>query len=413
MQLVIGLTGSFGSGCSTVAGLLRRTGEYHAEALSTPIKEEAERQNLRPDRDVLQKLGNELRRRHGKDFLARQAVKAARKAAPKKHWVLDGIRNPGEIEALRRLFPSFYLIAVDASRDTRYARLKSLYAGNELEFDRDDQRDRAEPFAHGQQVAACVDRADVLLINEEDCTGHARVKRALEEKALEHVGLMAAPGSRLPSPRELLMHLAYSVSLRSSCLKRQVGAVIAAPYDSGARVPPGVVPGSDEFAIVATGYNEVPSGQDACRDQYEGECYRDRKRRERPEAINKLGLLCSCGHPVLAPRCPKCDTDLGAVYQSDKALDYCRALHAEETAILQGTRTGGPALRGTVLYATTFPCLLCAKMIVHAGIKEVVYVEAYPVKEATEFLRDARVAITRFEGVKAQAFYRLFKSVLS
>jgi len=413
MQLVIGLTGSFGSGCSTVAGLLQKTGDYHVEALSTPIKEAAKKRGLPLERRALQELGNELREQRGNGFVALQAAKAAKKAAPKKHWVLDGIRNPGEIEVLRSEFPNFYLIAVDASRDIRYARLKSRYARNEAEFDRDDQRDRAEPFPHGQQVAACVDRADVLLINENEFTGKARVRRELESKIDEHVVLMASPGSRLPSPRELLMHLAYSASLRSSCLKRQVGAVIVAPYDSSAIMPPGLVPGSDEFAVVAAGYNEVPRGQDTCRDRYEGQCYRDQKRSERPDAIARLGLRCKCGEPVTTPQCRKCCADLSAVFQPEKALDYCRALHAEETAILQGTRTGGPALSGAVLYTTTFPCLLCAKMIVHAGIKEVVYVEAYPGREATEFLKDAGVSITRFEGVKAQAFYRLFKSTLS
>jgi deoxycytidylate deaminase len=49
-------------------------------------------------------------------------------------------------------------------------------------------------------------------------------------------------------------------------------------------------------------------------------------------------------------------------------------------------------------------------MAVYAGIKEIVYVEPYPIREASEFLEDAEVTATRFEGVKAQAFYRLFKS---
>jgi len=92
----------------------------------------------------------------------------------------------------------------------------------------------------------------------------------------------------------------------------------------------------------------------------------------------------------------------------DKGLEYCRALHAEETAILQVTRTGGASLRGTVLYTTTFPCLLCAKKIVHAGMNKVVYVEPYPMPQAATFLRDAGVTTARFEGVKAQAFYKLF-----
>lgn len=411
-RLVIGLTGSFGSGCSTVAGILTDKHGFHSEGLSGAIREEAKKHGERQDRRVLQDLGDELRKRHGTGWLATQAARAAQKSARESAWVLDGIRNLGEVSWLRSQFPNFYMIAVNASRDVRYARLRNLYRKNEAAFDEDDARDRGEPYAYGQQVSACVDRADVLLLNEEDFSTGSRPKRELGQKIADLVRLMTSPGSRLPSPRELLMHLAYSVSLRSSCLKRQVGAIIVGGYGRSIANSGRGVGEDSESVIVAAGYNEVPSGQERCRDKYDGKCYRDYQRELRIEELRALKLKCECGRAIGGDRqCQHCGRDLTSLYAVGKALDYCRALHAEETAILQGSRTGGPTLPGTVLYATTFPCLLCAKKIVYTGIKEVVYVEAYPVKEAAEFLKDAGVVATRFEGVKAQAFYKLFKAM--
>ena len=90
-----------------------------------------------------------------------------------------------------------------------------------------------------------------------------------------------------------------------------------------------------------------------------------------------------------------------------KHIDLCRALHAEERAILDSGKEGIP-LRGAILYTTTYPCLLCVKKIIHVGIKEVVYLDPYPYKEATEMLTHAHVSAFKFEGVMERAFDRLY-----
>ncbi len=72
----------------------------------------------------------------------------------------------------------------------------------------------------------------------------------------------------------------------------------------------------------------------------------------------------------------------------------------------------GRNLDGTILYTTTFPCSQCARQIVYAGIKEVVYVEPYPDPDSSRFLKefsDRRVRL--FEGVKARAYDRVFSRV--
>ena len=387
MNLVLGLTGSFGSGCTTIAQILSETQSYYFASLSAPIKQVAKDKGLKEDRGTLQQLGNELRKAYGREYLARQAVERAKDALSKGPLVLDGIRNMGEVAWLRSQFPAFFLIAVDARYEVRWARLRTRYGKNEGAFEEEDERDRGEPDLWGQQVAACVDAADAFLLNEEDFSDDAAVKKAFTSKLVDYVSLMNEPGRRRPDHDELLMDHAYSASLRSDCLKRQVGAVIA----------------TSDHAVVASGYNNVPHCEASCQERYE-ECYRDKIRSGYYALLDKL--KCRCGEALQrVDSCSNCGADLRPLHGWGKALDYCRALHAEERAILQVSRFGGVGLQGTTIYTTTFPCLMCANKIVHAGIAEVVYVEAYPMKEATALLQNAGVAVRRFEGIKAQAFH--------
>jgi deoxycytidylate deaminase len=94
----------------------------------------------------------------------------------------------------------------------------------------------------------------------------------------------------------------------------------------------------------------------------------------------------------------------------DRAMSLCTALHAEEMAILNAS---GRNLKGCLMYTTTFPCFTCAQKIVNVGIGKVVYVESYPDLHSVQLfdkLKDTeqRVTTTKFEGIKARAYDRLF-----
>ena len=89
-------------------------------------------------------------------------------------------------------------------------------------------------------------------------------------------------------------------------------------------------------------------------------------------------------------------------------MELCTAIHAEERAVLS---LGGLSAEDGRLYVTTFPCFQCARLILDTGIKEVVYVEAYPVKRTSEFLIKNGVAIKPFNGFTARAFFRVFPKV--
>lgn len=126
---------------------------------------------------------------------------------------------------------------------------------------------------------------------------------------------------RRPDWDTYFMNIARVVKTRGNCRRRQVAAVIV-----------------KDRRIISTGYNGTPSGIRNC---YEGGC----------------------------PRC-------ASAVHSGGNLGECICAHAEENAIIQAAHYG-VQLKGSVLYSTESPCLLCAKMIISAGIKKVVYESDY------------------------------------
>ena len=110
--------------------------------------------------------------------------------------------------------------------------------------------------------------------------------------------------------------------------------------------------------IVTTGYNGAPAGIKTCVER--GECLRD-----------KLGIASGTHHEI------------------------CYAIHAEQNAIIQAAKLGS-SIDGATLYCTHQPCVICAKMIVNAGITRVVYEEGYPDEFAMNIFSEAGVQVERY-----------------
>ena len=140
------------------------------------------------------------------------------------------------------------------------------------------------------------------------------------------------------------MELTAQVATWSSCFKenRQVGAVIVR-----------------DKRVLCTGYNGAPEGIPSCKEK--GECMRI-----------KLGI------------------------PSGTNLEKCYSVHAEQNAIVNAARMG-VCLDGSTLYCTHQPCVICAKLIVNAGIKRVVYKEGYPDEFAVEVLKEAGILLDRYQ----------------
>lgn len=144
-----------------------------------------------------------------------------------------------------------------------------------------------------------------------------------------------------PSWDQYFMEVALVVAKRSTCRRHQIGAIVV-----------------KDKRILATGYNGAPMGLPHCIDIG---CLRD-----------QLGIASGERHEI------------------------CRGLHAEQNAIAQ-CAFHGIAVKGGTLYCTHQPCILCAKLIINAGISRVVYLHGYPDQFARETLEAANVETERFQ----------------
>ena len=145
--------------------------------------------------------------------------------------------------------------------------------------------------------------------------------------------------NKRPTWDEYFLGIAELISKRSTCLRRSVGTVLV-----------------KDKRILATGYNGAPSGIKHC--SVAG-CIRE-----------KLKI------------------------PSGERHELCRGLHGEQNAFLQAA-LHGTSLKDASLYSTTQPCIICAKMIINAGIKEIVIKGDYPDKMSKDLLREAKVKIRR------------------
>lgn len=168
---VIGLTGTIGSGKEVVRELIEKSTSSYSVVLSSLLKEDAlKKQKIAITREIKQNLGNEVRRQYGTEILAKIAIGFMQKN--KDFLIIDGIRNPGEIDFLREKFgEDFKLIAIDAPQQIRFERMSQRKREGDPatleEFIRLDERDQGkdEP-EYGQQVRKCIEMADIILQND-------------------------------------------------------------------------------------------------------------------------------------------------------------------------------------------------------------------------------------------------------
>lgn len=139
---------------------------------------------------------------------------------------------------------------------------------------------------------------------------------------------------------EYFMEITKLVAMRSTCLRRQVGAILV-----------------KDKKILATGYNGAPTGVEHCIDVG---CLRE-----------KLNV------------------------PSGERHELCRGLHAEQNAIIQAAYHG-VTIRGSTLFCTNLPCSICIKMIINAGIKAVVYLDGYADPLSLDLIAKSGVKLIKF-----------------
>ncbi|MCB1214204.1 MAG: AAA family ATPase [Deltaproteobacteria bacterium] len=307
-------------------------GGFYYLSLSDMLRETAKERGLEQTRDNLIKLGRELREAHGGGCLA---LKALEKIEVDKNYIVDSIRNPREVEVLRQR-PNFNLVNVVSEASLRFERMKArARPGDPKNYDdflKLENQEAVSTNPHAQQMEATASLADVNLENNGSLED-------LKESVKELIRALSKKKAR-PSWDEYFLNIARVVALRSNCMKRKVAAVIVR-----------------DKRIISTGYNGTPRGVTNC---------------------NEGG-------------CPRCN----AFVKSGENLGECYCSHAEENAIVQAAYHG-VSLKDSTIYTTFSPCLICTKMILNSGIKEVVYNEAYPLAgEALGLLKEAGVGLKK------------------
>ncbi len=189
-MLIVGVVGQIASGKGVLVKYLTEKLNFVCFSLSSIVHNEQKKKGKKEfTRQMLQDMGNELRRRYGNDTLALRIIKAIKKQK-KDHIVVEGIRNPGEIELFKKN-RDFILIGVKANRKLRYKRLlsrgKQWDPKNRNDFLKVDRRDLGVgQDKSGQQVGKCLAYCDFILTNNKDLVDFQRKIHALVSTKLHY-----------------------------------------------------------------------------------------------------------------------------------------------------------------------------------------------------------------------------------
>jgi cytidine deaminase len=429
-EIVVALAGAVGTELEHVADELAVVlGQFGFDAgeisLSAGLRQVSEGDEL-VDEPYDERLwsymdgGNALRERWQRgDALALLAIRevAARRArlsSPRAAYILRSVKHPAEVATLRSVYGSrFFLVSAYRPRELRLSTVRGLIERSRKSADDRDwsflpehllERDEHEMGDYGQQVRETFPLADFFIA----AADRERIRPQLERFA----ALVFGDPFRTPAREEYALACADVAAHRSAELGRQVGACLTAA----------------DGDVIALGANEVPKaggglywdGDDGdAREFHLGADTNDERKREIAEDIvdelSNRQMLNRNPDEVPEP------TDvLEAILRSrlGALTEFGRAVHAEMAALLDAARRGVPVV-GSTLYATTFPCHNCARHLIAAGVREVIYVAPYAKSQAYRLHADSVVVaaadppedklhLRPFVGVAPRLYRRVF-----
>jgi dCMP deaminase len=332
--MILGVSGLNASGKGEVVAYLTER-SFYAHSLSDVIRAELKARGLGETRERMIDVGRELRAREGLGALAQRLISQLH---ADRNYVIDSIRHPAEVAALRAAGQRFRLLWVEAEEERRFERMRARARSGDPatieELRRLEGRELGSADPSAQQLLAVRELADETLRNDATLAElHEQLGRLLRANA----------NFERPDWDTYFMNIGRVVATRSNCVKRKVAALITV-----------------DRRIIATGYNGTPRGVTNC---------------------NEGG-------------CPRCN----AFGRAGADLGECLCSHAEENAITQSAYHG-VSVRGGAIYSTFCPCLTCTKMIINAGIAEVVFSAEYPLGEISlRLLREAGVKVRQLGG---------------
>lgn len=409
--LVFALAGRIGSGATFVKdGLAEELKAFGYTPINVDItnlflENEYERFLLpeQPDRELvklsglskaerireLQRRGNVLRSQYHAGILAAFAIEhidsqiqtqGGYESCARFAFLIDSLKHPEEVELLRSVFASaFCMVGVVADDSIRKKRLHEQKRISGADFDAISETDADERLGsdqnHGQKALETILKADYFFANNygtsTEITGEC--KRLLN--------LLFECEIVTPRRDEVGMEAAFAAADQSACLSRQVGAAVV----------------SEAGDLLATGCNDVPEfggglyTSESSRDERcytrSGFCYNDEEKRIIADEI--MAVFKESGIRLKDSHFERIKEVILRKTRLKTLIEFSRAVHAEMDAIITVARTAALGLVGSTLYVTTYPCHNCAKQIIAAGIKRVVFLEPYVKSLAQKLHSDA------------------------
>lgn len=331
--MIIGITGSYGAGKDSAAEILQKMNFFHI-SFSDMIREEIRNRKEKITRDRLITVGNELRKTFGADVLARRALE---KAEDGENYVFTSIRNPSEVMLLQER-KDFVLVTVTALEHIRLKRILQRNRENDPKTIKELREKEGLENAKNENSQQLNKVAGMARITVNNNTSIENLNGKMSKLVEDWMFKLQAPR---PDWDIYFMNIAEQVKMRSTCMSAKKGAIIVR-----------------EKMILSTGYNGSPKGIKHCVDG----------------------------------GCPRCTSRHLGKLKSGVYTEPCICCHSEENAIVQAA-FNGVSTNGAVLYTTFTPCTTCAKMIINAGIKEVVAKINYPDDVGTRLLKEAGVEL--------------------
>lgn len=446
-ELVIAFCGAIGSGIKAIRESFTKALKINYDVRHVHISILMDNMEKRPsiyndsyERYIeKQKQGNRLREKYSSQILAESAIYEITKIKEKlksEHnipqddkfkgrvvYLIDQLKNLAEVELLRLVYQNnFYLVGVLRNESERKRNLRDENIPSQ-KIDELIHLDRKSGGAKGQQVEKTILDADFFIRNNQSHSTY------LDSKVERFIDLIHGKNGVSPSFHEKGMFNAFSSSLQSACLSRQVGAAI---LDANGNV-------------IATGRNDVPKAggglytyedsQNDYRCVHKGQrCYNDLHKSKIKKGIEqqvKKGIKSSISDNELIQIKGLTDSLLEQIsgkiteeiYENTSVsslIEFSRAIHAEMDAITSLARTGTASTQGKIMFTTTFPCHSCARHIVACGIKEVYYIQPYEKSLALDLHDDAindinsenpkKVSFIQFDGISPRRYSKFFFS---
>ena len=326
----------------------------------------------------LQGKGNKLREKSGRnDIIAALSIyyiaenlrqqNALDERESRYAYIIDSLKHPDEVKLLKEVFgESFYMIGAVANDSVRKRRLQDQKHITDSEFEEISKIDSGEENNNGQQTTKTIQQSDYFFENNCD------TPEKINQECKRLLNLIFQSTIVTPKQDEYGMHLAFGAADKSACLSRQVGAAII----------------SENFHVLATGYNDVPQfggglytsesiSDNRCFAK-SGMCYNDIEKKLIADEI--IDVIKS---DITDEQSKKIKETLLKETRVKQLVEFSRAVHAEMDAIVTVARSGIVGIVGSTMYVTTYPCHNCAKHIIDSGIKRVVFLVVLGINKVT------------------------------